>query len=1052
MRLLTFLLFVAVSSAAPGVYFPISSQIPPIARVGEPFSFIFSGSTFTSTSTITYSLTNSPKWLSIDSGARRLYGTPNEKDIGPGDVAEIPAGLVATDETGSTTLDITLIVSRQPGPKLDIPLNQQIPGFGFFSNPFTILSPPRNQFSFVLDPKTFSAPSEKHLAYYAVMSDNTPLPAWISFDAGRLAFSGQTPAFEALIDPPQAFEFQLLATDTPGFAGASLRFNIVVGNHRVTADQTTVVINATAGEHFSYEGLRNAIKIDGQPVTSGDGLIVASTMNIPPWVALEKDSLHMTGTPPMTAKSTNFTIALEDSFADRFNLTVMVQVSGTQAQASTMLKEEPPVIQTKAGEHLTFDLRPYLEDPGGTEIAIDDDASPSWIHVSEGIIVGEAPNSSKDSIMSTTIRLISKTSGASESVLLSVHLLADSGDTANITDTGSNLDSTSTESTGGNKPGQKHAPTPIGLVLLCTILPGLLLLGALVGMLICCLRRRREAKRPKLSTRDISGPLPGTFTINVTSPDGQSSMEHVTGPHNTQSTIGRMSLASQDRKSDPESGISRDHSFDGDVPRPLSTIRMLPTNEELLPASSSLLDVTGSPMMSGAVGGTPRNRRHERTQTLLSHISETSYYEEHSAGITIDNTLEFLGSSTRGSFRDGVEIDIPCLGDVSSIQPTPNSAYTGESYWSKLGSGPSVHNRSPAIGSVHEDPSGASRLQPAMLARKLVWPWFKGRVISIKGVAEKFGRAAKATQAGLPGLSSVQASLHEKTPDTSLVSNEQSDNSGIPDFPSPPQTTKRAAMPKYERPVTRRAVGTGRIVIPRQRLVSTKVEVVGSSAENSPKPPAKDQKQPSPTSSFDRPSRNSLGISYADMVSNSPFHQSSTWSTIPSSHGWHDETIQSLENAEEGSVLRDPSLRRSRSASQPNWAPYKDSLTNINDAASTKYPQSQWSFTPIPRPQPQALGDASSIASRLTNSASGHGHGHTRAPTLGSVGGFSKAPSSFWRDGKSVQGGDEGKKNGDNKWASATRSGNPRFRSPAQMPIALVTSQSKTSSDFAVYI
>ena len=431
-------------------------------------------------------------------------------------------------------------------------------------------------------------------------------------------------------------------------------------------------------------------------------------------------------------------------------------------------------------------------------------------------------------------------------------------------------------------------------------------------------------------------------------------------------------------------------------------------------------------MMSGAVSaGNSRNRRHARTQTLLSHISETSYYEEHSAGITIDNTLEFLGNSnTKGSFRDGVEVDIPCIGDISSIQPTPNSAYTGESYWSKLGSGPSVHNRSPAIGSsFHDDHPGTFRLQPAVLARKLVWPWFKGRVISIKSAAEKFGKAAKITTraGGLPSLSSVQASLHEKTPDTSLVS------SSIPDFPSPPQGAKRPIMAKHRKPVTRRAVGTGRIVIPRERLVSTKAELVYPTVSSHKQQSDNEKKQPSPTPSFDHtPRRNSLGISYTDMLSNpnSPFHASSTWSTIPSSHEWHDETIQSFqslnENVESGSGVLPPpgassggSLGRSRSVSQPNpnlaanWAPFKDSLSDINnnnDAASstTKYPQSQWSFTPIPRPQPLPENN--------------------------------------------------------NKWASATRSANPRggnnprFKS-RQQPIALVTaSQSKTSSDFAVYI
>lgn len=227
----------------------------------------------------------------------------------------------------------------------------------------------------------------------------------------------------------------------------------MVGNHRVMADEMTVVINATSGKSFSYDGLRDSIKFDGLSMTSDDNLTVVDTFNVPPWLTLEKDSLRIAGTPPMTARSTGFTIGLEDSFADRFNLTVLVQVSGTQTQESGMLKNELPVIKAQAGEHISFDLSPYLEDPDGTEIAIDDDASPSWVDVCERTIVGDVPDSSsKDSIVSVSIKLTSKALGASESVLLSVHMVAESEDTADTTDAVSEPDSTSTGDSGGSKP------------------------------------------------------------------------------------------------------------------------------------------------------------------------------------------------------------------------------------------------------------------------------------------------------------------------------------------------------------------------------------------------------------------------------------------------------------------------------------------------------------------------------------------------------------------------------------------------------------------------
>ncbi|SPQ22273.1 394ae22b-9f42-46e9-8b71-7da94881c5f1 [Thermothielavioides terrestris] len=372
---MTALLLASLSTANPTISFPLNSQVPPVARIGQLFSFVFSPSTFSSSSAIAYSLSNPPRWLSLDSDARRLFGTPEEEDIAPGRVVAVPLNLVATDDSGSTTLFATLVVSRSPGPMVEIPFDKQAPDFGTFSAPSAILSPPGKAFSFRLDPNTFSKPSDAPVSYYATMADNTPLPAWISFDPASLSFMGQTPPSESLVQPPERFSFQVIASDVVGFAGSSLSFDIVVGNHQLTANKTTIVLNATPGIPVSYTGLRSAVSVDGKPATAQVAL-VASTPNIPAWLSLDNDTWRITGVPPGTAESTNFTITICDTFSDELNLTVAVNVTRDNAG---LFRGTPPNFTVSPGAPFSFDLSPYLLSPLDTEISIKTDPSYSWI-------------------------------------------------------------------------------------------------------------------------------------------------------------------------------------------------------------------------------------------------------------------------------------------------------------------------------------------------------------------------------------------------------------------------------------------------------------------------------------------------------------------------------------------------------------------------------------------------------------------------------------------------------------------------------------------------
>ncbi|KOS21590.1 Axial budding pattern protein 2 [Escovopsis weberi] len=190
------------------------------------FSYSLSPHTFQSTSNVSYSLGDHPDWLSIDSRSGRLYGTPDGDEVPPGEVVGQVLDLIATDDTGSTSTSATLVVSRKQGPSVQIPLAQQITSFGQFSAPSTLLLYPSTEFEYIFDPETFTTPHT--LNYYATSNDSSPLPSWLHFDRDRLRFSGKTPAFKSLTQPPQVFDISLVASNIVGFSGAWVSFSILV--------------------------------------------------------------------------------------------------------------------------------------------------------------------------------------------------------------------------------------------------------------------------------------------------------------------------------------------------------------------------------------------------------------------------------------------------------------------------------------------------------------------------------------------------------------------------------------------------------------------------------------------------------------------------------------------------------------------------------------------------------------------------------------------------------------------------------------------------------
>ncbi|KAM5352547.1 hypothetical protein ACJ41O_005269 [Fusarium nematophilum] len=368
----------------PTINFPINSQLPPVARIDDPFSYTFSRYTFRSDSKISYSLGEAPQWLSIDSEEGRLYGTPTDESVPEGEVVGQTVVVIAEDDAGSASLSSTLVISRSKGPSVKIPLTDQIQNFGDYSAPSSLISYPSTEFSLTFDRETFGY-RRNMINYYATSGDSSPLPAWMRFDAGSLTFSGKTPPFESLIQPPQTFDFDLVASDIVGFSAVSVSFSIIVGRHKLTADNPTIVLNTTRGKKLAYDGLADTIKLDNKAVDTGE--IEVSTDNLPGWLSLDEGTWEIEGTAKEDDHSTNFTIDFRDSYEDTLTVEVFVNV------ATSLFRSTFDDIEIRAGEVVNIDLEPYFWDPDDVNIEISVKPDSEWLQLDGFNITGKIPRS-----------------------------------------------------------------------------------------------------------------------------------------------------------------------------------------------------------------------------------------------------------------------------------------------------------------------------------------------------------------------------------------------------------------------------------------------------------------------------------------------------------------------------------------------------------------------------------------------------------------------------------------------------------------------------------
>ncbi len=253
-------LFPMFTNHLPTVANPLADQTAP---EDAPWTFVVPANTFADQDlgdVLTYRATLAdgsvlPPWLSFDPITRTFTGTPDDAHVGT-----ISLRITATDPrhaTVSDTFNLT-ITSVNEAPTVANPLADQA-------------ATKEVPFSFVLPSGAFAdVDAGETLTYRATLADNTPLPAWLTFNPFTRTFSG-TPQMADV----GTVNVKVTARDS-GTLGISDVFTLTVahGLNELTGTSTNDNLAGTAG-HDLLRGLSGNDTLRGldgnDTLEGGDG-------------------------------------------------------------------------------------------------------------------------------------------------------------------------------------------------------------------------------------------------------------------------------------------------------------------------------------------------------------------------------------------------------------------------------------------------------------------------------------------------------------------------------------------------------------------------------------------------------------------------------------------------------------------------------------------------------------------------------------------------------------------------------------------------------------
>ncbi|KAK8186232.1 hypothetical protein BC567DRAFT_246043 [Phyllosticta citribraziliensis] len=389
-------------------------------------------------------------------------------------------------------MESTLMVSDHPAPEVKGNITTSLLNAGKLSGPDAVVLYPSTNFTIHFDDGLFSSATSDLTQYTTILSNRSPLPSWVKFDSGSLAFSGTSPAADTL---PQTLEILLIASDYPGFAGAEVGFSIFVSNHEFVFAVVEQTISLSPGDSVRITNLRGSLSLDGNPVN--DSNLRRTTAQVPEWLFFDPRSMEINGAAPQNISYTEITVLAVDTYGDVANTTLQL------ISASMLLRGDIGVLNAVVGEPVKFDMSTVIVGGSDLDIQVDLGAAAQWLQFdqTERAIIGEIPAGTKPQTIHASVNITKAEGSVSDSQGFSIVI-----ESANATATPSDHSSSATRSS-----SDPESSSVIIAVSVCCVLFALI---ALVLGILFFRRRKRASSRgrsrsssPKISKPDISRPI-----------------------------------------------------------------------------------------------------------------------------------------------------------------------------------------------------------------------------------------------------------------------------------------------------------------------------------------------------------------------------------------------------------------------------------------------------------------------------------------------------------------------------------------------------------------